>query len=108
MSIHYRDGGEERLMAPGPGARRSPSTLVLPRDELVESLERATSHRVTVISAPPGSGKTFLFRQWADAAAASRRVVTVAVRRSERDAQGFLLSLLQAILGDGEIAATPE
>ncbi|WP_028058905.1 LuxR C-terminal-related transcriptional regulator [Candidatus Solirubrobacter pratensis] len=88
---------------------------MLPRADLVAALERATTHRVTVISAPPGSGKTFLLRQWADVTVASRRVVTVAVRRGERNAQAFLLALLQAIvsrLADGvvepEIAATPE
>ena len=64
------------------GAARRSSALVLPRADLVEALERATTHRVTAISAPPGSGKTFLLRQWAHATA--RRVVSVAVRRGER------------------------
>jgi LuxR family transcriptional regulator, maltose regulon positive regulatory protein len=102
-------------MAIGPGTSRRSSAHVLPRAGLVEALERATTHRVTVISAPPGSGKTFLLRQWSDATGASHRVVTVGVRRDERDAQGFLLSLLQAIVrptpGDAaepEIPATPE
>jgi LuxR family maltose regulon positive regulatory protein len=102
-------------MAIGPSASRRLPALVVPRPGLVEALERATTHRVTVISAPAGSGKTFLLRQWADATAASRRVVIVGVRRGQRDAQGFLLSLLQAIMrptasdaAEPGIAATPE
>src|SRR3954452_15588565 len=102
-------------MATGQSESRRPTAFVLPRADLVEALERATTHRVTIISAPPRSGKTFLLRQWSSAAAASRNVVTVTVRRGERDAQRFLLSLLQAIVssrpgdtGEPVIAATPE
>jgi ATP/maltotriose-dependent transcriptional regulator MalT len=38
---------------------------LLDRDDLLQTLDRAVSKRVTVISAPPGSGKTSLLRAWA-------------------------------------------
>src|SRR4051794_41946075 len=46
---------------------------LLDRGDLLERLDRATSKRVTVISAPAGSGKTSLLRAWADRAAGGRR-----------------------------------
>src|ERR1700742_4050924 len=52
---------------------------LLERDDLVESLDRALSRRVTVISAPPGSGKTSLLRAWVKRSAGLRRVAFVSV-----------------------------
>ena len=101
------------MEASGRTAGRSVVPL-LPRKALVDALQNAIARRVTVISAPPGSGKTLLLRQWLDASP-SLRVVTVAVRRGERDAQGFLLALLRAVLeqtsgadSHESITATPE
>ena len=36
------------------------------RDDLVACLDRAVAGKVTIISAPAGSGKTSLLRAWAD------------------------------------------
>jgi LuxR family transcriptional regulator, maltose regulon positive regulatory protein len=52
---------------------------------------------VTVVSAPPGSGKTVLLRSWIAEAAPSGRVASVAVGRNERDPQRFWLSVLGAL-----------
>ena len=55
------------------------------------------SARVTVVSAPPGSGKTVLLRSWIGQAALTDRVACVAVGRDERDPQRFWLSVLGAL-----------
>ena len=84
------------------------------RPALVELLERAAAGRVTVISAPPGSGKTHLLRAWRETT--SRRVALATVRRDERDAQRFWLSIVDAVhatlhpdaTGAGRVAPSPE
>jgi len=70
---------------------------------------------VTLISAPPGSGKTSLLRAWADGAGQPYRLALVQVRRDQQDSQQFWLAVLSAIrqapgtTGEGEqLAATPD
>jgi LuxR family transcriptional regulator, maltose regulon positive regulatory protein len=70
---------------------------LLDRDDLLLKLDRAAAKRVTVISAPAGSGKTSLLRAWADRAAAVHRVAFVSVEREQRDAGLFWRDLLSAI-----------
>src|SRR6201982_309868 len=53
--------------------------------------------RVTVVSAPPGSGKTVLLRSWIAEATPSGRVASVGVGRNERGPQRFWLSVLGAL-----------
>jgi len=55
------------------------------------------SARVTVVSAPPGSGKTVLLRSWIAEAAPSGRVASVAVGQDERDPLRFWLAVLGAL-----------
>jgi LuxR family maltose regulon positive regulatory protein len=52
---------------------------------------------VTVVSAPPGSGKTVLLRSWIDAAGLAERAAWVPVGRDERDPQRLWLSVLDAL-----------
>jgi LuxR family transcriptional regulator, maltose regulon positive regulatory protein len=60
-------------------------------------LDRAVIKRVTIISAPPGSGKTSLLRAWADRSTNLRRVAFVSVDRDQQDAQRFWSGVLDAI-----------
>jgi LuxR family maltose regulon positive regulatory protein len=52
------------------------------------------SARVTVISAPPGSGKSVLLRSWIGAAGLTDSTGWVSVGRDDRDPQRFWLSVL--------------
>jgi LuxR family maltose regulon positive regulatory protein len=58
---------------------------------------RLGSARVTVISAPPGSGKTVLLRSWVGEAGLAGRVGWVTAGRDERDPQWFWLSVLNTL-----------
>ena len=74
----------------GPGAGG-----IVSRPRLFERL--GASARVTVISAPPGSGKTVLLRSWISQASAAGSAAWVTVRRGEPDSQQFWLSMLGAV-----------
>jgi LuxR family transcriptional regulator, maltose regulon positive regulatory protein len=60
-------------------------------------LDRAAAAKVTVISAPAGSGKTSLLRAWADRPGRPYRLAVVQVQRDQQDAQQFWLGLLDAV-----------
>ena len=77
--------------APGPAVRGG----IVSRRALFERLGRAG--RITQVSAPPGSGKTFLLRSWIDAAALTERAAWVSVRDEERYPQRFWVSVLDAL-----------
>jgi LuxR family maltose regulon positive regulatory protein len=70
---------------------------LLDREDLLQRLDRAVTKRVTVVSAPPGSGKTSLLRAWSDRPSKDRRVAFVSVPRDQQDAQQFWLAVLDAI-----------
>jgi LuxR family maltose regulon positive regulatory protein len=57
--------------------------------------------RVTVVSAPAGSGKTVLLRSWIAGAGLAGRAAWVAAGREERDPQRFWLSVLGALRATG-------
>ena len=86
---------------------------VVPRPALFERL--GASARVTVLSAPPGSGKTVLLRSWIGEPGRAGRVAWVAVGRGEQDPQRFWLSVLGALRGTSagsglvrELTAAPD
>jgi LuxR family transcriptional regulator, maltose regulon positive regulatory protein len=68
---------------------------VVSRPGLWQRLE--TAARVTVVSAPPGSGKTVLLRSWIGEAGLAERAAWVPVGRDERDPQRWWLSVLDAL-----------
>ncbi|TCN32861.1 LuxR family maltose regulon positive regulatory protein [Kribbella orskensis] len=63
--------------------------------------------RVTVISAPAGSGKTSLLRAWADRRRQDRRIAFLSVKPGQHDAQLFWLSVLGAVRGTEDPATAP-
>jgi LuxR family transcriptional regulator, maltose regulon positive regulatory protein len=95
-----------RAARPGPGG-------VVPRPGLSGRL--AGPARVTVLSAPPGSGKTVLLRSWMAEPGRAGRAAWVAVGRGEQDPQRFWLSVLGALRGTSagsglvrELTAAPD
>ena len=67
------------------------------RGELLAALDRAAAKKVTIISAPAGSGKTSLLRAWADRPGPRHRLAVVLVQRDQHDAQQFWLAVLSAL-----------
>ena len=78
------------------GAVSVPGGL-LRREDLLLMLDRAVTKRVTVISAPPGSGKTSLLRAWVDRSANPHRVAFVSVDRDQQNAEQFWGAVLGAV-----------
>jgi LuxR family transcriptional regulator, maltose regulon positive regulatory protein len=68
---------------------------IVSRPRLSERLGAA--QRVTVVSAPPGSGKTVLLRSWITEAGLAESVAWVSAGGDERDPQRFWLSVLGAL-----------
>jgi LuxR family transcriptional regulator, maltose regulon positive regulatory protein len=70
---------------------------LIDRGDLLAALDRAAARKVTIISAPAGSGKTSLLRAWADRPGQRDRLAVMQVQRDQRDAQQFWLAVLDAI-----------
>jgi len=75
----------------------------------------AAAPRVSVVSAPAGSGKTVLLRSWISGAGVAGRAAWVPAGRGERDPQRFWLSVLAALRQTGlgsalvrEVTAAPD
>ncbi|HEX4703938.1 MAG TPA: LuxR C-terminal-related transcriptional regulator [Pseudonocardiaceae bacterium] len=79
---------------------------LIDRHDLVAALDRAAEHKVTVISAPAGSGKTSLLRAWMDRHGQDRRIAFVSVQPGQQDAQLFWLNVLAAIRPDNDASPT--
>ena len=99
-SAGYADRVPAGVEIPAESGRRPAGTApqrLIDRRDLVAALDRATATRVTVISAPAGSGKTSLLRTWAERAGRDRRIAFMSVRPDQQDAQLFWLALLGAV-----------
>jgi LuxR family transcriptional regulator, maltose regulon positive regulatory protein len=70
---------------------------LIDRSDLVVALDRAATRKVTIISAPAGSGKTSLLRAWAGGPGQPRQLAVLQVQRGQQDAQQFWLALLDAV-----------
>jgi LuxR family maltose regulon positive regulatory protein len=110
-----RGSGSGVVFRADPRKPGSAAPRLIQRGELLASLDRATAAKVTLISAPAGSGKTSLLRAWADGPGQPYRLAVMQVRRDQQDSQQFWLAVLSAIRhatgtpGEGEqLAATPD
>src|ERR1700759_362919 len=83
--------------SPSPASRsvRLGAGEVVPRPDLWAQLE--ASARVTMVSAPAGSGKTVLLRSWTAQADRATRVAWVPVAAGERDPQRFWVAVADAL-----------
>ena len=88
---------------------------LIDRGDLLAAVDRAAARKVTIISAPAGSGKTSLLRAWAGRQGERHRLAVLQVQRDQQDAQQFWLALLDAIRHAsattgraGPSAATPD
>ena len=70
---------------------------LIDRGDLLAVLDLAAAKKVTIISAPAGSGKTSLLRAWADRPGQQHRLAVIQVQRDQQDAQQFWLALLRAV-----------
>ena len=75
----------------------SAAPRLIDRDDLLAALDRATARKVTIISAPAGSGKTSLLRAWAHRPGRVQQLAVVSVQRDQHDAQQFWLALFDAV-----------
>jgi LuxR family maltose regulon positive regulatory protein len=73
------------------------SPRLIDRGALLAALDRAAARKVTIISAPAGSGKTSLLRAWAQQPGRPHQLAVVLVQRDQHDAQQFWLALLDAV-----------
>ena len=72
---------------------------LLDRGGLIQLLDSAVTKRVTLISAPAGSGKTSLLRTWADRSTNSHRVAYVSIGHNRESAPPFWCAVLDSICG---------
>jgi LuxR family maltose regulon positive regulatory protein len=70
---------------------------LIDRSDLLAALDRAAAGKVTILSAPAGSGKTSLLRAWADRPGQPYGLAVLQVQRDQPDAQQFWLGLLDAV-----------
>ena len=76
-------------------AARRGGTGAVARPALFGLLERAA--RVTVISAPAGSGKTVLLRSWIEETGLKERAAWLSIERDEHDLQKFWTAVVDAL-----------
>jgi len=95
------DGPElfgDKLRIPGTGV------AILRRGRLIDLIERAAAHRVTLVCGPAGAGKTVACRSWAAATPASPRVAWLTLDAGDRDPAQFWAYVRAALT---RVAALP-
>src|SRR6266511_990254 len=99
--------GREDRVADDRGVRRryqgrpltvAPATpRLIDRGDLLAALDRAAARKVTILSAPAGSGKTSLLRGWADRPGELHLLAVMQVQRHQHVAQHLWLALRDAL-----------
>jgi len=77
------------------GSGRAPGGAepgLIHRHDVMAALNRAAQKRVTIISAPAGTGKTSLLRAWANHPGQDCRIAFMTVRPGQHDMQLFWLT----------------
>jgi LuxR family maltose regulon positive regulatory protein len=85
------------VIPPASFAARRGNAAEVARPALFDRLERAA--RITLVSAPAGSGKTVLLRSWIDQRGLKGRAAWVSVERNECDVQKFWTEVVDALRG---------
>jgi LuxR family maltose regulon positive regulatory protein len=70
---------------------------LIDRSDLLAALDGAAAGKVTILSAPAGSGKTSLLRAWANRPGQPHGLAVLQVQRDQHDDQQFWLALLDAV-----------
>jgi LuxR family maltose regulon positive regulatory protein len=91
--------GKFRAAAAGPD--------VVHRERLTALIEEATERPVTVITAPPGAGKTVACAGWAAARARSRRIAWLSLDDGDRDPARFWAGVTAALAAGGTALGSP-
>jgi LuxR family transcriptional regulator, maltose regulon positive regulatory protein len=91
--------GKFRAPAAGPD--------VVHRERLTALIEEATERPVTVITAPPGAGKTVACAGWAAARARSRRIAWLSLDEADRDPARFWACVTAALAAGGTALGSP-
>ena len=73
------------------------ASRLIARRVLFERLSTGGPGGVTLVSAPPGTGKTVLLRSWIEDAGLAGGVAWVTVERGEQDPQRFWLAVVDAL-----------
>ncbi|MGH3246240.1 MAG: LuxR C-terminal-related transcriptional regulator [Trebonia sp.] len=88
---------------------RAPATGpdVVHRERLTALIEQATERPVTVITAPPGAGKTVACAGWAGARARSRRIAWLSLDEGDREPARFWARVTAALAAGGTTLGAP-
>jgi LuxR family transcriptional regulator, maltose regulon positive regulatory protein len=81
------------------------SLAILRRGRVIDLIEQAASHRVTVVSGPAGAGKTVACGSWASASRASRRVAWLTLDADDQDPARFWAYVQAALCRAGTMPA---